>query len=91
MKPDVCPQCGTEIPAGSLSCPECGSCEKTGWSEQAREQSLDLPDTHFSYDEYVEQEFGESREPPRHSRRAGWIVVTTVLLLAVLGWAYLRR
>ncbi len=91
MKPEVCPQCGTEIPADSLSCPECGSCEQTGWSEQARDQSLDLPDAHFDYDEYVQQEFGESRGSSRHSRRAGWIVVTTLLLLVVFVWAYLRR
>lgn len=90
MKPDVCPQCGTELPTGCLSCPECGSCEETGWSEYAREQSLDLPDTHFSYDEYVQQEFGETKANLRQSKRAGWILVTVLLLLAVFAWAYLR-
>jgi RNA polymerase subunit RPABC4/transcription elongation factor Spt4 len=29
----ICPFCGAFVPAGALSCPECGSDESTGWSD----------------------------------------------------------
>ncbi len=39
----VCPNCGAEVPVKALSCPECGSDEKTGWSEDTMYDGLDLP------------------------------------------------
>lgn len=39
----ICPNCGAEVPVKSLSCPECGSDEKTGWSEDTMYDDLDLP------------------------------------------------
>ncbi len=39
----ICPNCGAEVPIKSLSCPECGSDEKTGWSEDTMYDGLDLP------------------------------------------------
>ena len=30
----ICPACGAEVPAGAAACPECGSDETTGWSDQ---------------------------------------------------------
>lgn len=46
-----CPNCGTEVPMKAKSCPDCGSDEKTGWSEDTMYDGLDLPvfeesDTH---------------------------------------------
>ena len=38
-----CPNCGTEVTLKALSCPECGSDEKTGWSEDTMYDALDLP------------------------------------------------
>ena len=38
-----CPNCGAEVPIKALSCPECGSDEKTGWSEDTMYDGLDLP------------------------------------------------
>lgn len=43
----VCPNCGAEVPWGALACPECGSDEETGWSEEATYQDLGL----FVWDE----------------------------------------
>ncbi len=40
MTPDVCPNCGAEVPPSAKACPECGSDEKTGWSEKARYDHL---------------------------------------------------
>jgi uncharacterized membrane protein YvbJ len=39
----ICPNCGAEVPVRALSCPECGSDEKTGWSEDTMYDGLDLP------------------------------------------------
>ncbi len=39
----ICPNCGSEVPIKALSCPECGSDEKTGWSEDTMYDGLDLP------------------------------------------------
>ncbi len=30
-----CPHCDARVPAGATACPECGSDESTGWSEEA--------------------------------------------------------
>ena len=29
----ICPFCGAQVPQGALACPECGSDEQTGWSD----------------------------------------------------------
>ncbi|MFQ5686180.1 MAG: zinc-ribbon domain-containing protein [Candidatus Scalindua sp.] len=39
----ICPNCGAEVTVKALSCPECGSDEKTGWSEDTMYDGLDLP------------------------------------------------
>ncbi len=38
-----CPNCGAEVLAKAKSCPDCGSDEKTGWSEDTMYDGLDLP------------------------------------------------
>ena len=64
----ICPNCGAEVPTGSLSCPECGSDEETGWSEDADVWSADTStgyaeDDEFDYDKFVAQEFeGKNRK-----------------------------
>ena len=40
----ICPNCGAEVPLRSLACPECGSDDRTGWSEDTLYDGLDLPD-----------------------------------------------
>ena len=32
----TCPICGADVPIKARACPECGSDEKTGWSEAAK-------------------------------------------------------
>jgi len=88
MPPDVCPNCGAEIPAGAKACPECGSDEQTGWSEQARTDSLDLPDKNFDYDEFVEREFGEPKKSPvpRGIRRFWWVIAILLLMGFIIAW-----
>ncbi len=44
----ICPNCGTEVPLKALACPECGSDESTGWSEDTMYDELDLPEAEKS-------------------------------------------
>jgi len=70
-EPFSCPVCGEEVPADAKSCPECGACDRSGWSEGAAIDGLNLPDEDFDYDRYVEEEM-----------RKVWIVVTVLLIVA---------
>lgn len=46
-----CPVCGERVPAGATACRECGSDERTGWSEDTLYDDLDLPDPGYSAEE----------------------------------------
>jgi predicted nucleic acid-binding Zn ribbon protein len=86
MPPEICPNCGAEVPARAKACPECGADEQTGWSEKAQAQRLDLPDDEFDYDEFVKEEFGsENKIRPRGIRWLWWIVAL-VLVAVMLHW-----
>ena len=76
--PETCPNCGADVPRNARACPECGSDESTGWSENAEKQSLDLPDDEFSYDEFVQREFGKPKPSPT---RWLWTIVALALLI----------
>ncbi|HVY70812.1 MAG TPA: zinc-ribbon domain-containing protein [Verrucomicrobiae bacterium] len=86
MKPEECPNCGAEIPERARACPECGSCEETGWSDRAHTERLGLPDEEFDYNRFVREEFGE-RKPagPRW-----WVAVVAALLLGLLAWRFIH-
>ena len=81
MPPEVCPNCGAEVPRNAKACPECGSDEKTGWSETAYASNLGLPDEEFDYDEFVKEEFGTRQVKPRG---ISWIWWLTALILVLL-------
>ncbi|MCP4373978.1 MAG: zinc-ribbon domain-containing protein, partial [Deltaproteobacteria bacterium] len=38
----ACPNCGAEVPSKARACPECGSDENTGWSEETMYDDLGL-------------------------------------------------
>jgi hypothetical protein len=67
------------------ACPECGSDEATGWSDRAHASRLGLPDEEFNYAEFIEEEFGKTRENPVKPISIQWLwwVVALVLLLVV--------
>jgi zinc-ribbon domain len=81
MAPDVCPNCGADVPRNAKVCPECGSDETTGWSETAYESSLGSPNKEFDYDKFVGEEFGVRRAKPRG---VGWFWWVVALLLTIL-------
>ena len=44
----ICPNCEAEVPSKALACPECGSDEKTGWSEDTMYDCLDIPEVEMA-------------------------------------------
>ena len=85
MSPDICPNCGADVPAGAAACPECGADERTGWSEKARYDNLGIPDDpedSFNYDEYVRREF--EGYTPADQRRRFWQKIGILLLVVLL-------
>jgi hypothetical protein len=86
--PETCPVCGADVPPRARACPECGADERTGWSEGARYDGLDLPDREFDYDAFVQEEFGGGRRPG--PRRRLWYAVAVVVLL-VFVWFFVIR
>lgn len=91
MPPEICPECGAEVPPNARACPECGADERTGWSERAQAQRLGLPDDEFDYDEFVKEEFGGHPQPKLRPRGISWIwwLVAVVLVIILFGW-YIR-
>ena len=83
MTPEICPNCGAEVPPKARACPECGADEETGWSERAAAQRLGLPDDEFNYDEFVKDEFGTAKTPARPPIGWFWWVVAVLLLIAI--------
>lgn len=77
--PETCPVCGAEVPVGARACPECGSDERTGWSERARLDGLGLPEEEFDHDRFVREEFGG--EPKRTPLGWFWWAVAVVVLV----------
>ncbi|MEP6664332.1 MAG: zinc ribbon domain-containing protein [Verrucomicrobiota bacterium] len=86
---DNCPNCGTDLPRNARVCPECGSDENSGWSDEAAMSGLDLPEEDFDYEKFVENEFGRKKQiVPRGVTPFWWGVA--LLLVAALIFLWLR-
>ena len=81
MTPEVCPNCGADVPTGARACPECGSDEQTGWSEKAATDHLGLPDEEFDYKEYAAREF---QKPGKRVPWFWWAIIAALLLAFVI-------
>ncbi len=83
-----CPNCGAGIPADSKACPECGSCEETGWSEKAAYENIGVDyDDSFDYKSFVEEEFGDgSHRKQKSPMQWVWMIVAVLLILLFLKW-----
>ena len=75
-EPDfVCPHCGADVPGGSKSCPECGSDDQTGWSEDTYLDGVSLPDP--------DEEFDDEASKPKGilgPARLLWIAFAVILV-----------
>ena len=91
-----CPHCEATVPAGALSCPECGSDAQTGWSEEAESFAGEIPtgydDEDFDYEEALrEAGLAADGQPSRAQlRRRRVIAVCLLLLVLVLLWTFGR-
>lgn len=74
------------MPRGAKACPECGSDEETGWSEETKEGNLDLPSEEFDYDRFVEEEFGKPGPKPRGIAWFWWVIAILVITAFVIAW-----
>ncbi len=81
---DNCPNCGADLPRKAKVCPECGSDEKTGWSDEAHVGGLDLPDEEFNYDKFVENEFDEKKKIVPHGLHWFWWIVALLVVAAFI-------
>jgi hypothetical protein len=88
MPPEICPICGAEVPPNAKACPECGSDEKTGWSEQARYDSLGLPDENFDYGDFAAREFGGKKVKPRGQHWFWWVIALLIVAALVLAFVW---
>lgn len=61
----VCPVCGAEVEVGAPSCRECGSDERTGWSEATAYDDLDLPTPEGPEIPDTFEEFTQASSPRR--------------------------
>jgi len=85
----ICPVCGTEVPAGAKACPECGSDEKTGWSENTVYDGTGIEDPEeFDYTDWRRRELGAGRR--RSGREWLWWAVG-LFALALFVWLFVVR
>ena len=80
-----CPQCGAALPDEVEACPECGSCEETGWSERARYEAMgvDYDSDEFDYAAFVENEFSKEKRSPQ-AKQWFWGLVAAILIILFL-------
>lgn len=81
----LCPNCGEPVPAKARSCPECGSDENTGWSEQTYLDGVSLP--YADDDDEDEPPQADPDAPPKTNWGlaliAGGILVVSLLIFLV--------
>jgi len=76
----VCPVCGTEVPIKAAACPECGSDDETGWSEDTIYDGVNLPEFEASY----EEAFGDGVAKQSKSLFQNRIFMFIVAIIAVI-------
>jgi hypothetical protein len=84
LSPDVCPNCGADVPRHAKCCPECGADEKSGWSDSAYAGNLGIPEENFDYENFVKEEFGFHRAKPRGIHWLWWLTALILVLLFLL-------
>lgn len=76
--PGDCPVCGSPVPRGARSCPECGACDKAGWDDE---------ESHLDGVELPGEDDGDREEPELRPFFDARIAVALVLLVILtLVW-----
>lgn len=77
----VCPNCGADVPSKAKSCPECGSDENTGWSEDTYLDGVSLP--------YEDDDIPEDTPVGTFGKlRPLWVGAAVVLLAVAALWLF---
>ncbi len=83
----ICPICGAVVPARAKACPECGSDERTGWSDNTIYDGTDIEDSNdeFDYEDWLRRQGGQ---PLKLSvwHWVIWAAGVLLLLALVFGW-----
>lgn len=79
----ICPHCGSELSDNALSCSECGSDEKTGWSDMTYMDGIDLEDD-IDYETLKENEFGSNKKVSLSEKIKVVISILLILLFVVI-------
>lgn len=79
----ACPHCGHLVQAGKRVCPNCGSDEETGWSENSEYAHLDPTFDEKDYAQAAASEFGIPK-----GKKSGWrdVIVPAVAGVLLLLW-----
>ena len=85
--PPFCPVCGSRVPPDARSCPECGACEDTGWSEAAKYENLGIPSEYIEYEgEDLERATRKEESLAKNRGVGGLWWWTVILFIAYLVW-----
>lgn len=79
-----CPVCGERVPAGAKVCRECGSDERTGWSEDTLYDDLDLPEPGHGVEEPSSRRGRAARDIG--TREIGALLVVLFVLALLVGY-----
>ncbi len=75
----ACPNCGAEVPSKAKACPECGSDDNTGWSEDTMYDGLDL---------HEDDESENARSSASLLQNRYLLYAIVILTLLVFIWIY---
>jgi hypothetical protein len=76
----TCPICGADVPRRAKACPECGACEKSGWSEDRYLDGMNLPDEGWNQPGSSPRLLGNGRS--KTSMQWLWTVVAVLIVVA---------
>ena len=83
-----CPVCGEDVPRKAKSCPSCGACERSGWSEDHYLDGIDLPDTDLTTGRPLGDDSGGDQSA--EAMRRLWVPIVAVILLVAMLWMVVR-
>jgi hypothetical protein len=89
MPPEICPNCGADVPRNAKACPGCGADENAGWADDAQQATaadLGLPEEDFDYNDFVKREFEGEGLKPRGLHWVWWLTGIALLLAIFLFW-----
>lgn len=89
MPPEICPNCGADVPRNAKACPGCGADEHTGWAanaQQATAADLGVPEEDFDYEEFTNREFGKASPRPQGLHWIWWLAGLAVLAAILFTW-----